>query len=240
MDSPQQKGPAVRQLDMRHLQLGPLATQDGEILAPVELESLSRAERQRNEGAAARRLLLALAIRAPVTGKGCHPAIGAGEAERHEISMQLLQRSPLLARFPGLGLQPAGQLVGERIKLARPFRRGERRLDRSRLQVLLHRIARQPSPSGNLADRKSMPQPKLPDDVQKSHVDHSVAPPSLAAWGKGHMGQFSMEIMRQPGSLLGGNQHAMTIPSFHAGAAGTPRRPAGTRTRASRVAGAAG
>ena len=88
---------AVRQLDMRHLQLRPLATQNRKILAPVELECLTRAERQWNEGAAARRLLIALPIRPPMTGKGCHPTIGAGEAELHEISMQLLECLPLFA-----------------------------------------------------------------------------------------------------------------------------------------------
>src|SRR5690606_3184060 len=35
---PQQKGPAVRQLDMGNLKLRAFAAQNGEILAPVELE----------------------------------------------------------------------------------------------------------------------------------------------------------------------------------------------------------
>ena len=107
----------VRQLDMRHLKLCALAAHNGIVLAPVELECLARAERQRNEGPAARGLLLALSL--PATPrKSRHPAIGAGEAERHQIGVQLLQRSPLLARLPGLGLQPARQLLGKRIKLA--------------------------------------------------------------------------------------------------------------------------
>jgi hypothetical protein len=37
-------------------------------------------------------------------------------------------------------------------------------------------------------------------------VDHSVVPRGAVPWGKGHMGQISMEIRRSPGSLLTGNQ----------------------------------
>jgi hypothetical protein len=38
----QQEGPAVRQLDMRHLQLRTFAAQNCKILASVELEGISR------------------------------------------------------------------------------------------------------------------------------------------------------------------------------------------------------
>ena len=63
----------------------------------VVQEGLARTERQRNKGPAPRSLLLTLAFFPPSTCKGRHPAIGAGEAERHEIGMQLLQRPALLA-----------------------------------------------------------------------------------------------------------------------------------------------
>jgi len=72
---PDQKCPAVRQLDMGDLQLGALAAQNGKVLAPIELESLSRAERQRDERAAPGGLLLALAICPPVPRKGRDPAL---------------------------------------------------------------------------------------------------------------------------------------------------------------------
>ena len=120
--------------------------------------------------------------------------------------MQLLQRSPLLARLAGLRLQPARKLLGERIQLARTIRNGELRLDRIRLQMLLHSIARDTRSSCNLADRQLQPQRHTPDHVQKFHVDHSIAPRGAMPWGKGHMGQFSMEITRPNGSLLGGTQ----------------------------------
>ncbi|GHE66602.1 hypothetical protein GCM10019059_28020 [Camelimonas fluminis] len=38
----QQEGPAVRQLDMRHLQLRAFTAQDSKILTPVELEGFLR------------------------------------------------------------------------------------------------------------------------------------------------------------------------------------------------------
>jgi hypothetical protein len=92
-----QKSPAVRQLDMGDLQLCPLAAEDGIILAPIELERLPRAKRQRNESTAPRRLLLSLLIRTPITRKGRNPAVGPRESEGNKISMQLLQRTALLA-----------------------------------------------------------------------------------------------------------------------------------------------
>jgi len=55
-------GPAVRQLDVGHLQLGALAAQDRKVLAPVKLDRLTWAERQRHKGPAPRRLLFALPI----------------------------------------------------------------------------------------------------------------------------------------------------------------------------------
>ena len=92
----QQKGPAVRQLDMGHLQLGALAAQNRKILAPVELEGIARVKVQRHEGPAPRRLLFALPINTPPSCKRRNPGIGAGEAKRHEIGVQLLHRPPLL------------------------------------------------------------------------------------------------------------------------------------------------
>jgi hypothetical protein len=41
-------------------------------------------------------LLLALPIHSPLPGKGGDPAVGAGEAERHKVGMELLQRPALL------------------------------------------------------------------------------------------------------------------------------------------------
>ena len=89
----------MRQLDIGNLQLGPLAAEEAIILAPIELERLTRTKGQRNASAAPRRLVLSLPIRPPVTGKDRSPAIRTGEAQSHEIRMQLLHRAPRLARL---------------------------------------------------------------------------------------------------------------------------------------------
>lgn len=92
-----QKGPAVRQLDMGDLQLGPLAAEEGMVLAQIKLKHLPGAKSQGNEGAAPGRLLLSLPICPPATRKSCNPAAGPREPEHHQIGMELLQRPALLA-----------------------------------------------------------------------------------------------------------------------------------------------
>mgnify|MGYP003638906595 CR=1 FL=1 len=148
-----QKGTAVRQLDVGDLQLRALTTQNGKILAPVELEGLARAERKRHKGAAPCRLLLLLPIGPPLSRKSRNPAVGAVKSENHQIGMQLLQRAPLLARFAGLRLQPPGQLVGERIELTLPLRGRELRLDRARVQIFGDGVARHARATRDLAGR---------------------------------------------------------------------------------------
>ena len=95
--APDQKSPAVRQLDMRHLQLGALAAQHGKILAPIKLKRLAGAKDQRNEGSAPCGLAFLLPLCPPVARKRRNPAIGTREAQYHQIRMQLLCRPPLLA-----------------------------------------------------------------------------------------------------------------------------------------------
>ena len=192
---------------MGNLELRAFATQNGKILTPVELERLTRAKREGHEGATPCRLLLSLPIGSPVTRKSRDTAVGPLKAENHKIGMHLFQRATLLARLGRLRLQPAGQLLRERIELTMTLRRRELRLDRACVQLLLDRVARQSGPPRNLAERQLLPQRHASDDVQKSHVYHSNVPRCAWRWGKGHMGQFSMEIRRLPGSLLGGNQH---------------------------------
>ena len=138
---PQQKRPAVRQLDMRHLQFGALAAQHRKIFAPVILECLARLKDQRHKGSSPRRLLFALPIRPPYAGKGSNPAVGPGVAQRHQVIMQLLRGPPLLARLPGLGLQPARQFCRKGIKFARSLGNLELSLNRPRPQILANASA---------------------------------------------------------------------------------------------------
>jgi hypothetical protein len=60
---------------MGDLQLGALATEDGVLLAPVELERLTRTENQRHEDAAAGGLLLAEPVVPPGPHKGCDTSV---------------------------------------------------------------------------------------------------------------------------------------------------------------------
>ncbi len=161
---------------MGHLQLGALAAQNRKILAPVELEGIAGRKMQRHKGPAPRRLLLTLAVRLPLSRKGCHAGIRAGEAKRHQIGVQLLHGPPLFARLPGLGLQPARQLLGKGVNLALSFRRREPWLNGVRCQMPGHGIPRHARQPCNLADRQLLPQVHPRNDVQQSHVDHSVAP----------------------------------------------------------------
>ena len=180
----QEKGAAVRQLDMGDLKLRALSADNCEVLAPVELERFAGAESQRDEGAAPRRLLLALSVSPPIPGKSRNPVVGTGKPERHQIGVHLLQRLPLFAWLPGIGLQPARQLLGKRVKLARPFRRRELRLHRVRSKMLRHRIARQSRAPRDLADRQLLSQVHTANDVQKSHVDHSATPAARRFGGR--------------------------------------------------------
>ena len=66
-----------------------------------KLERFARQKRQRNEHAAAARLLFLLPSGLPVASEGRHAIVGAVVAEGGQIGVQLLGRPLLLARdFP--------------------------------------------------------------------------------------------------------------------------------------------
>ena len=99
-------------------------------------------------------------------------------------SVKLLLCAPLLARLSSFGLQPTRQLLGKGIKLARPFRRREFLLDGVRRQMFGHCIPRHACQPRDLADRQLLPLMHPMDDIQKSHVDHSVAPAAFCFGGR--------------------------------------------------------
>ena len=68
--SPNREGATVRELGMRHLQLGLPAAQHRPVLAPVELESLARGEHQWHERTAPAGLRLALPLGLPRPDEG--------------------------------------------------------------------------------------------------------------------------------------------------------------------------
>ncbi len=140
---PDEEGAAVRQLDVRNLQLGPLTAQDRPVLAPVELESFPARKDQRNERASPTALLLPLPVSLPGPDERRHPVVGPLVSQHHQIGVKLFDRSSLLAGFAGLRLQPERQLVRIPGQLARPIRNSELRLHRARSEVFADRVPRQ-------------------------------------------------------------------------------------------------
>ncbi len=104
----QHEGPAVTELEVGDLQLAALASEDGPVFAPVELEGFAGTKSKRDEGAAAAGLLGLVAAGRPGPGERGDAAVGAVKTERHEIGMHLPNRASLLARLARLALEPAG------------------------------------------------------------------------------------------------------------------------------------
>ena len=102
----------------------------------------------------------------PLPREGRDAAAGAGAAQGDRARVQMLQRSPLLARPARLRLQPVREPVRERIQLARPLRPPERRLHRARPQVLADGVARRPGPPRDLPNAQPIPQRRASDHAQ--------------------------------------------------------------------------
>jgi hypothetical protein len=94
---PHQKGAAVQQLDMCHLQLDPFATDISPIFAPVEQERLAWCEHQRHESSTIRRMMRPLPFALPFPGEGCKTLIGADISKLHQIGVHQLYRPALFA-----------------------------------------------------------------------------------------------------------------------------------------------
>ena len=150
----EKKRAAVRQFEVRHLQLDPLAADDRPILAPVELERLSRLKDQWNKRSAPAGLLFTLPFCLPRASKGGDATVGTLVAKGDQIRMQLFERAFLLAWLARFRLQPTRQLVSKSIQFAWPVWDLELRLDSARSQILADRVARQTRPPRNLPDRK--------------------------------------------------------------------------------------
>lgn len=80
----------MAELEVRDLQLGALAGDDGPVLAPVELEGLARADTQGHEGATAAGLLDLVPVRGPCAGEGGRAVVGAVVADCHAVGVHLL------------------------------------------------------------------------------------------------------------------------------------------------------
>lgn len=89
---------------MGRLQLDTLATKNCPIFAPVELERLTWLENQRHVCSAATGLLCQETACLPIPHIGSDTIIGPFVAQYGQISMHLLRRALLLARFASLDL----------------------------------------------------------------------------------------------------------------------------------------
>jgi hypothetical protein len=151
---------------MGDLELGALARDYRPVFRPIELERLAGGESQGHEDAPARGSLFTLPSLLPFTGEGRHAIVGALIAQRRQISMQLQDRSLLLARLGRLLSQHMRQLVGVGIELARPVEEPELRLLAIRAQVSADRVPRQICTPRYLSDREMIPKMPASDDAQ--------------------------------------------------------------------------
>jgi hypothetical protein len=163
----------MAQLEMRDLQLGPLATDDGPVLAPIELECLASAKHERHERATAHGLLDLLTPCRPGSRECRYSVVRPLETQRDQIGVHLLERTPLFARLGRLRLEPSCKLLRERIEFAWTSSLRVLRLDGIGSQVLLDRISRQAGAPGYLSDRQLLSQCPTPDHTQCRHVNHS-------------------------------------------------------------------
>lgn len=167
---------AVTELEVGYLQLGAHASENSPVLAPVELEGLTRTEGQGNEGATASGLLCHKALLVPEARKGRHTVVGAAITERLQIQVHLLDGAPLLAGSASFRLEPAGELQGEGIELGWTDPLGVVRLGLASAQVLADGVAREARAAGDLPDGQLLSQGPAPDDTQCCHVYHSWSP----------------------------------------------------------------
>jgi hypothetical protein len=126
---PHQKGAAVRQLDMRHLQLYPLATDIGPIFAPVELKRLARCEHQRHKGASVRCILRPLPFALPLAHKGRDALVGTVISSLNKLFKHVLRSAAVLTRLALVGHKPVCQPRRIWIDLAWSIRCLKLRLD---------------------------------------------------------------------------------------------------------------
>ena len=84
---PNQKGAAVRQLDMGNLQLDPLAANIGPVLAPIKLKGFTRLEYKRQEDTPVGRVIRTLPFAFPFPHEGRNPFIGTVISQLHQIGV---------------------------------------------------------------------------------------------------------------------------------------------------------
>ena len=103
------------------------------------------------------------------------------------------------------------KMLGIRVQFAGTIWRLKRRFNNPFPQIFLDCVARDARAPRNLANGHLLSQRPCPDNLQKSHVDHSICPQLVQAGERLHMGQFSVTTLAAAGSILSGNQHSAVI-----------------------------
>ncbi len=147
----QEERTAVTELELCHLQLRALAVDDGPVLAPVELERFAGRKPERNKRPAPGRLCLLVLLLSPAPGKRRDTVVGAGEAQRTEVRVNLLKGSALFAGPVRFGLEPACQLRSKPVELAGAVALGVSRQHSVGPYVTPDRVSGHAQPFGNLA-----------------------------------------------------------------------------------------
>ena len=113
----------------------------GPVLAPIELEGFTERKGQRHKGASPSGSCVLLLLLTPTPRKCGHPIIRAGEAQRAQVCVDLLERSALLTRSLRFGAEPLGKLRCKSVKLARTLAFGISRQHRARADVAPDRVS---------------------------------------------------------------------------------------------------
>ena len=166
----------VTEPDVRHLHGRRRATDQHDVVAPVELERLSRREGERHIGFRARRRVPLC----PDPGIAAHRIVAALVAKRPQLLEDPDQREALprrLRRVAGehcleIGL-PAPEL-GPRLHLTLVSKRGL-----ARAQHLANRVARDLQVAGDLLDRLALDQMLPPYPADRLHNQHPRRPPAV-------------------------------------------------------------
>ena len=157
-----------------------------------------------------------LLLLAPAPRECGDPIIRAGETQRAQVSVYLLERSALLTRSFRFRVQPISELRGESIELARTLAFGITRQHSAGTDIAPDRVSRYAEAFGDLAQLDMIAIVPASNDAQYCHVDHSVLPLVAERASVFYVGQYSMQITASGGSDLGANQHVVNWADLYA------------------------
>ncbi|QIE30514.1 hypothetical protein SBC2_85910 (plasmid) [Caballeronia sp. SBC2] len=166
----------MAELELRDLQLGALAIDDGPILAPIELKGFTQRKDQRHKGSSRGISGALLLLLSPASCECRNSIIRPGETQGAQVCVDLLKRSALLARPACFRLQPTCELRGEPVELAGTLTLRIVRHHGARPDIAPDCVSGYAQSFCDLAQRDMIAKVPAPNDAQYCHVDHSVLP----------------------------------------------------------------